>query len=131
MMNTQRMTGEENTMVESGKVVTEVILEEVITMVVAMMEVEMVNEEKKALEVAIETTMDQIKNCWQCRLHSLRGLTLHSQVKRSKDDVFCLAKCRRIMRAVWKINLLILSNIDYIEPRIDQSLLRYLKRRRR
>ena len=62
MMNTQRMTGEENTMVESGKVVTEVILEEVITMVVAMMEVEMVNDEKKALELAIETTMDQIKN---------------------------------------------------------------------
>ena len=54
-MDIQRMTGEEDTMVESGMVVMEVIVEEAIMMVVAMMEVEKGNEEKKALAVAIET----------------------------------------------------------------------------
>ena len=57
MMNTQRMTGEENTMVKSGMVVTEVIVEDAITMVVAMMEVEKVIEEKKGLTIAIKTTV--------------------------------------------------------------------------
>ena len=47
MMNTQRMTGEKDTMLESGMVVMEVIVEEVITMVAAMMEVEKGNEEKE------------------------------------------------------------------------------------
>ena len=57
-MDIQRMmTGEEDTMVESGMVVMEVIVEEAIMMVVAMMQVEKVNEEKKALAVAIETTI--------------------------------------------------------------------------
>ena len=54
-MNTQMMTGEKDTMVESGTVAMEVIVEEAIMMVVAMMEVEKGNEEKKALAVAIET----------------------------------------------------------------------------
>ena len=56
-MNTQMMTGEKDTTVESGMVVMEVIVEEAIMMVVAMMEVEKVNEGKKALAVAIETTI--------------------------------------------------------------------------
>ena len=56
-MNTEMMTGKEDTMMESGMVVMEVIVEEAITMVVAMMEVEKANEEKKALAVAIETTI--------------------------------------------------------------------------
>ena len=62
MMNTQMMTGEKDTTVESGMVVMEVIVEEVIMMVVAMMEVEKVNEEKKALAIAIKTKIGQIKN---------------------------------------------------------------------
>ena len=56
-MNIQRMTGEKDTMVESGMVVMEVIVEEAIMMVVAMMEVEKVNKEKKALAIAIKTTI--------------------------------------------------------------------------
>ena len=55
-MNTQRMTGEKDTMLESGMVVMEVIVEEEAVMrVVAMMEAEKVNEDNKALAVAIET----------------------------------------------------------------------------
>ena len=56
-MNTQRMTGEKDTTVESGMVAMEVIVEEVMMMVVAMMEVEKGNEEKKALAVLIKTTI--------------------------------------------------------------------------
>ena len=70
-MNTQRMTGEKDTTVESGMVVMEVIVEKVIIMVVAIMEVEKVNKEKEALAIAIKTTMDQIKNWGHCRFSSL------------------------------------------------------------
>ena len=65
------MTGEKDTTVESGMVVMEVIVEKVIIMVVAIMEVEKVNKEKEALAIAIKTTMDQIKNWGQCRFSSL------------------------------------------------------------
>ena len=61
------MTGEEDTTVESGMVVMEVIVEEAIMMVVAMMEVEKVNEEKEALALAIKNTIGQIKNRGQRR----------------------------------------------------------------
>ena len=60
-MNTQMMTGEKDTTVESGMVVMEEIVEEAIMMVVAMMEVEKVNEEKEALALAIKNTIGQIK----------------------------------------------------------------------
>ena len=66
-MNTQMMTGEKDTTVESGMVVMEVIVEEAIMMVVAMMEVEKVNEEKEALALAIKNTIGQIKNRGQRR----------------------------------------------------------------
>ena len=56
------MTGEKDTTVESGMVVMEEIVEEAIMMVVAMMEVEKVNEEKEALALAIKNTIGQIKN---------------------------------------------------------------------
>ena len=65
--NTEMMTGKEDTMMESGMVVMEVIVEEAIMMVVAMMEVEKVNEEKEALVLAIENTIGQIKNRGQRR----------------------------------------------------------------
>ena len=66
-MNTQMMTGEKDTTVESGMVVMEEIVEEAIMMVVAMMEVEKVNEEKEALALAIKNTIGQIKNRGQRR----------------------------------------------------------------
>ena len=52
---------------ESGMVVMEEIVEEAIMMVVAMMEVEKVNEEKEALALAIKNTIGQIKNRGQRR----------------------------------------------------------------
>ena len=61
------MTGEKDTTVESGMVVMEVIVEEAIMMVVAMMDVEKVNEEKEALALAIKNTIGQIKNRGQRR----------------------------------------------------------------
>ena len=61
------MTGEKDTTVESGMVVMEEIVEEAIMMVVAMMEVEKVNEEKEALALAIKNTIGQIKNRGQRR----------------------------------------------------------------
>ena len=70
-MNTQMMTGEKDTTVESGMVVMEEIVEEAIMMVVAMMEVEKVNEEKEALALAIKNTIGQIKNQVQRRQKSL------------------------------------------------------------
>ena len=70
-MNTQMMTGEKDTTVESGMVVMEEIVEEAIMMVVAMMEVEKVNEEKEALALAIKNTIGQIKNRGQRRQKSL------------------------------------------------------------
>ena len=73
-MNIQRMTGEEDTMVESGMVVMEVIVEEAMMMVVAMMQVEKVNEEKKALAIATETTIGiEVRNrgLKNCRFYSL------------------------------------------------------------
>ena len=54
-MNTEMMAGKEDTMMESGMVVMEVIVEEAVMRVVSMMEAEKVNEEKTALAVAIET----------------------------------------------------------------------------
>ena len=68
-MNTQMMTGEKDTTVESGMVVMEEIVEEAIMMVVAMMEVEKVNEEKEALTLAIKRTIGQINN-WDQRRSS-------------------------------------------------------------
>ena len=70
-MNTQMMNGEKDTTVESGMVVMEEIVEEAIMMVVAMMEVEKVNEEKEALALAIKNTIGQIKNRGQRRQKSL------------------------------------------------------------
>ena len=67
MMNTHMMTGEKDTTVESGMVAMEVIVEEAIMMVVAMMEVERVNEEKEALTLAIKRTIGQINNWGQRR----------------------------------------------------------------
>ena len=66
-MNTQMMTGEKDTTVESGMVVMEEIVEEAIMMVVAMMEVEKVNEEKEVLALAIKNTIGQMKNRGQRR----------------------------------------------------------------
>ena len=65
------MTGEKDTTVESGMVVMEEIVEEAIMMVVAMMDVEKVNEEKEALALAIKKTIGQIKNWCQRRSSSL------------------------------------------------------------
>ena len=66
-MNTEMMAGKEDTMMESGMVVMEVIVEEAIMMVVAMMEVERGNEEKEALTLAIKRTIGQINNWGQRR----------------------------------------------------------------
>ena len=65
------MTGEKDTTVESGMVVMEEIVEEAIMMVVAMMEVEKVNEEREALALAIKKTIVEIKNWGQRRSSSL------------------------------------------------------------
>ena len=70
-MNTQMMTGEKDTTVESGMVVMEEIVEEAIMMVVVMMEVEKVNEVKEALALAIKNTIGQIKTRGQRRQKSL------------------------------------------------------------